>query len=170
MDEAGEDLQTLRDARPRMQHRIIWIAEHAIVAHGGNRWIARPKTRWRASASPHLTVENDLRAHLDNVLQAEMRPTLRHDIGDIFRVGEVQQIVKEGARPNRDKRLMTNQHHDRARFHALEPRSHSGDVRVDRSEQAARRTGTTRARPDAFYAALDARDRIVIGGHRCVAH
>ena len=66
-----------------LQNRILRIAEHATPAHGGNRFVLLPEVAGRSRVVAHRSVENHFRAHRDDVFDAQLRPLLRGNCGDI---------------------------------------------------------------------------------------
>src|SRR6185437_7067468 len=87
MNPPGENLQRLPYARPRMEHRVLRIAEDAMVADGRDGWVTRPETGRRVRVAAHRAVEDHLGTHRDDVLDAEAWPILGREIRDIVAAG-----------------------------------------------------------------------------------
>src|SRR6185437_16304215 len=100
MNPPGENLQRLPYARPRMKHRVLRIAEDAMVADGRDGRVARPETGRRVRVAAHRAVEDHLGTHRDDVLDAEAWPILGREIRDIVAAGQMKQVVEKSAAAN----------------------------------------------------------------------
>src|SRR5580658_8472362 len=138
MNLARDYLERLRHARTRMKHRILGVAEHAIISHGRNRRILFPEVISRVRIAAHRTVEDNLRAHRDDEFDAEVRPLLADRRGDIVRARDAHELVEVSARANRNDWLMPDEHQRPHRLNLCEAFADRGDLTTDLLDQHAR--------------------------------
>src|SRR5271155_5490660 len=160
MNLARDYLERLADARAGVEHRILRIADDAMVAHGGNRRILLPEIT-RRRIGTHRAVQNYLGPHRDDELDAEMRPPLAGGGSDIVGARDAHELVEISARANRDDRPMTDEHQRALRLDVCETLLNGGDLRPDLRDELACLVLAIYSRAHFFDAGFDFVQRVV---------